>query len=195
MKKPDRRILRSKKNLGDALISLSLERGYEHFTIKDLTERAKVGYATFYRHFKSKDELLNEHLRELYRLIMRAIETQETIYDECLALFRSISEHKDACLLGVNLLQEHKALKPLRREIAQSVSTLYEPLDEMTIPLDVAINHLIGAVLEMVRWWLTEGQDYSPEQMATMQSELIVNVTESVALKHRVKATRSLAPD
>ncbi len=194
MKKLDRRIARTRKALSDALIRLSLEKGYDNFTIRDLTERADVGYATFYRHYKSKDELLYHSLRGLYQKVEDEIRQQETIYQECLALFNVVVNHKDACLLGVLLLQDHPALKPLREEIAQMVSALYEAQDETTIPLEVATNHLINAVLEMVRWWLTEGQDYSPEQMATIQSELIVNVTETVALKHRAKPLRNLAP-
>ncbi|MCY3780415.1 MAG: TetR/AcrR family transcriptional regulator [Chloroflexi bacterium] len=195
MKKSDRRVLRTKRALGDALISLSLEKGYDHFTIRDLTERADVGYATFYRHYKSKDQLLNQCLRDIYQKLECEVRQQETIFEECLAMFNIVAEHKEACLLGVNLLQDHPALKPLREEISQMVNELCEAQDEMTIPLEVAINHLIGSVLEMIRWWLTEGQDYSPEQMATMQSELIVNVTETVALKHRVKSSRNIAPD
>ena len=194
MKKLDRRIIRTRKALGDALISLALEKGYDNFSIRDLTERADVGYATFYRHYKSKDELLYHSMLDLYEKIETEIRQQETIYDECLALFRVVVNHKDASLLGVNLLPDHPALKPLREEISQMVNELYAAQDEMTIPLEVATNHLISAVLEMVRWWLTEGQDYSPEQMATMQAELVVNVTETVALKHRVKPSRNLAP-
>ena len=65
------------------------------------------------------------------------------------------------------------------------VTDLYLARDESVIPLKVSVNHIIQSVAEMVRWWLTEGQEYSPEQMARMQNELIVTVTEQVAVVPR----------
>src|ERR1043166_832029 len=55
----DRRIKRTQNLLAKALIALTLEKGYEAVTIRDITERADVGYATFFRHYHSKDELLH----------------------------------------------------------------------------------------------------------------------------------------
>src|SRR5437762_13476242 len=56
----DRRVKRTQNLLAKALIALTLEKGYEAVTIRDITERADVGYATFFRHYHSKDELLLE---------------------------------------------------------------------------------------------------------------------------------------
>ena len=44
----DRQVKRTEDLLAKALIALSLEKGYEAVTIRDLTERADVGYATFF---------------------------------------------------------------------------------------------------------------------------------------------------
>jgi AcrR family transcriptional regulator len=56
----DRRVKRTQNLLAKALIALTLEKGYEVVTIRDITERADVGYATFFRHYHSKDELLQD---------------------------------------------------------------------------------------------------------------------------------------
>src|SRR5436305_881654 len=58
----DRRVKRTQQLLARALIALTLEKGYESVTIRDLTERADVGYATFFRHYHDKDELLQDVL-------------------------------------------------------------------------------------------------------------------------------------
>ena len=65
MEKIDRRVRRTYKLLGDALISLILEKGYEDITIKDITERADVAYVTFFRHYKTIDDLLQQRLDEI----------------------------------------------------------------------------------------------------------------------------------
>src|SRR2546421_5853739 len=56
----DRRVRRTQHLLAKALIALTLEKGYESVTIRDITERADIGYATFFRHYHSKDELLQD---------------------------------------------------------------------------------------------------------------------------------------
>src|SRR6185312_4355849 len=60
MEVQDRRVKRTQNLLAKALIELTLEKGYEAVTIRDITERADVGYATFFRHYHDKDALLLE---------------------------------------------------------------------------------------------------------------------------------------
>ena len=55
---PDRRIRRTRRALTDALISLTSEHPYRSIQVRDITDRADVGYATFYRHYESKDDLM-----------------------------------------------------------------------------------------------------------------------------------------
>lgn len=54
----DRRIIRSKKALRNALIALMEERGFESFTVNDLCARADLNRGTFYNHFQDKEDLL-----------------------------------------------------------------------------------------------------------------------------------------
>src|SRR5436305_13316822 len=56
----DRRVKRTQQLLAKALIALTLEKGYDAVTIRDITERADVGYATFFRHYHDKDALLQD---------------------------------------------------------------------------------------------------------------------------------------
>ena len=59
-KKTDRRVLRTRRALREALLSLILEQGYESVTIEEITDRADVGRTTFYLHYRDKEELLLE---------------------------------------------------------------------------------------------------------------------------------------
>ena len=63
---PDARVLKTYQRLTDALVALTLERGCDALTVRELTERAEVGYATFFRHFSSKEALLGLCLRALW---------------------------------------------------------------------------------------------------------------------------------
>lgn len=55
---PDRRIVRSRQALRQALIDSMEECGFEAVTVNDLCRRADVTRGTFYNHFKDKEELL-----------------------------------------------------------------------------------------------------------------------------------------
>ena len=58
MEKVDRRIKRTQKLLQEALIALTIEKGYDAVTIHEITDRANVGYTTFFRHYPDKEALL-----------------------------------------------------------------------------------------------------------------------------------------
>lgn len=120
----------------------------------------------------------------------RAVEDAETVDEESLALFHALDKHRDVCLFGLSLPRDHPALEPVWEDITQWMIDLYSARDGMTIPLEVSLDYLIISCTELLRWWLIEGQDYSIEQLAIMHTELIVKVTESVALDHRMKRLR-----
>jgi AcrR family transcriptional regulator len=64
----DRRALRTRQSLHQALIRLILERDYDEITVGDITDAANVGRSTFYAHFTDKDDLLRSgagHLRAM----------------------------------------------------------------------------------------------------------------------------------
>lgn len=188
MKKLDRRIKRTRRLLGEALVSLALESSYDDVTIKALTQRADVGYATFYRHFKSKDELLTYILLEIVREIKSSIKAELSHYEESLRIFQIFERHKPACLLTLNLPDDHPAWLAVWEDVRKWLIELYTARDETIIPVEVAVNHLFKSCKELARWWVMHGQSYSTEQMALTMSELIIDVIESVALNHRENA-------
>lgn len=48
----------ARERLGQAAFELFRERGYEQTTVDDIAERAGLGRATFFRHYRSKDEVI-----------------------------------------------------------------------------------------------------------------------------------------
>src|SRR5690606_29002804 len=70
----DARVIRTRRRLRVALVALTLERGYEAVSIRELTDVAGVGYATFFRHSRDKAELLLDLLNELLAELMTLLE-------------------------------------------------------------------------------------------------------------------------
>ena len=63
----DRRVQKTKALLHGALASLIHEKPYEGVVVKEILARANVGRSTFYSHFRDKEELLAEGMREMLR--------------------------------------------------------------------------------------------------------------------------------
>lgn len=61
----DRRVQRTERLLHGALGALIHEKPYDAIAVKEILSRANVGRATFYSHFRGKDELLARGIREM----------------------------------------------------------------------------------------------------------------------------------
>ncbi len=54
----DRRVQRTRQLLEQALLALLEEQDYESITVQQITDRANLGRATFYLHYRDKEQLL-----------------------------------------------------------------------------------------------------------------------------------------
>ena len=195
MKKVDRRVLRTQQSLGNALVDLTLEKGYDAITIKELTQRANIGYATFFRHFKHKDELLMSVLETMLVELQKLLKPEMSAYEQALIMFEYIKTNSRIYRVFISIPRESHLVRPVYEAVEASVRENYVARDESRIPIEVAINHIVASIVELVRWWIGNDLSYSPEQMATIQSELIVKATEIVALEKCFPTTSSAASD
>src|SRR5690606_15510626 len=65
---PDPRVARTTHALGRALIELIQERDYDEITVQHILDRAGVGRATFYAHYRNKDDALHSNYERLFAL-------------------------------------------------------------------------------------------------------------------------------
>ena len=185
MKKLDRRIARTRKALGDAIIDLALEKNYDQITVRDLTHYANVGYATFYRHFKSKDALLSYVLQSALEDLKNLVSQEDTVYDEALASYKYFSQNTRLLRVYVDLPRSNVARQLIRKELAELVVERYKERDSTGIPLEVSVIHIIESAHELLRWYLHNIEKYSLEEVAVIYADLILGATESTALVPR----------
>src|SRR5215469_2208689 len=67
------RLRRTQKLLREALIELIEERGFEALTIGELTERAMVSRAAFYRNYQDKYDLVEQIFEEAMSALLDAV--------------------------------------------------------------------------------------------------------------------------
>ena len=69
---------RTRKALREALLVLLESRPLDDIKVKDLTDQAEVGYASFFRHYESKEQILDE---VAYQEVVRIIELTLPLMD------------------------------------------------------------------------------------------------------------------
>ena len=63
------------ERLVDAAFDLFAERGYEHTTVDDIAERAGVGRTTFFRYYRSKEDVIFPEHDRLIAAVQQRLDT------------------------------------------------------------------------------------------------------------------------
>lgn len=172
MTKLDRRIIRTRQLLRDALMALILEKGYEAVTVGDITERANLGRATFYLHYKDKEELLVISLESLFDELVETLEPplvdNKVNNAPILATFRHAEENKDLYRVLLNGEGSAKIYRRCQAYIAQVALRRFFPLlpEQRPYPDDLLANYLAGSLLTLIAWWLDNDLPHSADYMA-----------------------------
>jgi len=191
MDKLDRRVVRTHELLGNALMELIVEKGYEAITIKDVTERADVAYVTFFRHYRDLDELLIQRLEAGIAALIAGIESAMqntpgmTLFGEVEGRF--IFEHvqQNASLYRILLNSRGAAhiRKQVKNTIAQKILNECPPMQTNSagLPPELVADHLASAQLSLIDWWLDHDMPYSVERMAQIYDQLVATATMQAA--------------
>jgi AcrR family transcriptional regulator len=158
------RTWQTRERLVRALVSLTREKPYDQVRVRDLLERAQVGRATFYAHYRDKEDLLITTFLEMVDFFeARAAEAGSA---EVLPAARGLLAHfHDGKEFARALLRSGKfevltrALEArLRRNLEARLPA--EPLPGLTAAL------ICGAFVKMLDWWMAQGMKIPPTELA-----------------------------
>ncbi|GAB4207327.1 MAG: TetR/AcrR family transcriptional regulator [Roseiflexaceae bacterium] len=180
----DRRIARTQRLLAEALMELILEKGYEAVTVRDITERADVGYATFFRHYHDKEVLLHEVLNVVLEELVELLQPQR-VRGNAVALgtqlFHYVGGHSRLCRA---LLGDKGSPVLVRQVLAAGTANVlsdHTARPGAPVPIEIAAHHMVASTLNLIEWWLEHDMPYPPEQMGLIYHELISRPTREVA--------------
>lgn len=193
----DRRRVRTRNMLRDALLKLITEKGYESVTIQEITDRADLSRATFYLHYKDKDELLVAALQAMYDDMLHALTIKEGIPIQpnqvSLNAFKHVQEYQELyrALLGERgmamvwqriqdyiFTYSHQLIKTLLKQFGVS---------ETHVPLEVMARFSSGALNTLLIWWVQNNFVYSAEEMATMYQKMIQPMILANIIQPKIK--------
>ncbi|USL34149.1 TetR/AcrR family transcriptional regulator [Priestia megaterium] len=178
--KTDRRIIRTKRFIRDALTELMEEKGFEGVTVRDLTKKADINRGTFYLHYQDKYDLLkkseNEVIQEIQEFIKKAnpneivsANLQEQPLPFIIALFEYIQENARfmQVMLGPKgnpgfYLKIKEVMKTNMLEKLKLIDNKISPL----VPLEYLMSYVTSAHLGVIQHWLEQDMKQSPREMA-----------------------------
>ena len=162
----DARQLRSDAALRAALIALIGRQPYDKITVRDIVAEAGVGYATFFRHYPSKDAMLDAiACEEIAEMLARRT---------CLVLADHVGARREVW----SALLTGGAATHLREQferLADEMSIAAFPSE--WLPRELGIRFGVTATIEILGWWLRDRPDYPLEEVAELLDRLTIAPT------------------
>lgn len=154
---PDKRVQRTKTALRDALLALMMENGYEKLSVQQILDRAAVGRATFYLHYRSKEDLLRGSLDELragLRQFQQATPMGKRPLGFSLGFFQHVDGHRKLYRAIVGRESGKIVDKEIRHLVGDLVRAELTARKRDALRVELAAQYIAGAMLAVVTWWL-----------------------------------------
>ena len=169
----DRRQRKTRKAIFTAFEELASEQHYSSITVGQIIERADIGRSTFYAHFSTKDELLDQICAELFAHVFEGVETiphshpklQPNLQGTLAHLLDHLrSSHRG---IGAKLLAEREP--HFTNRFCELLSEFFAPrLPERSswVPRNLMQELVVSSFCQAVSWWYEHGYEADPEQLS-----------------------------
>jgi AcrR family transcriptional regulator len=170
--KLDRRSLRTRQLLMEALIGLMRDKRYDAITVQEITDRANVGRSTFYAHFTDKDDLLVDGVRRMLDSLEdpahgAAVPRWELF--PTLALLHHLRAQADMYQVmargrGLTLFQAALA-EELTTVLAERLAARVAPGHTPAVAPPMLAAMITSMLVTAIRIWLEDGAKTPPESI------------------------------
>lgn len=169
--KVDVRIVKTKERLKNALLESLKVKSLEQITISELCKKASVNRNTFYSHYQSVNELLQEVESLFLEGLMSHVHVDPTTIDNVEPLmceiFTFLLDNKEMCRLLFTDNGDKNFLKGLLMLVLPSAVQNWT--DELKIPEEKATKlyyFIIGGAMNVIEYWVESDFQDSPKQLA-----------------------------
>lgn len=163
---------RSQKFYIDALLALMQKKPYAEITVTELSEYAQYDRRTYYRHFKTKDDILYLHCATLLHEMAEIMNAKGplTPYSGFLSYFQFWNRHKDF----LALLNRHNLLHFLGEKQEQLIYQHVGKLVHDDLPdklsgtsefSQYAFCFTLGGLWSSLVFWIRNGMQQTPERL------------------------------
>jgi AcrR family transcriptional regulator len=181
----DLRVRRTRKLLQQALIEVTVEKGFAALTVRDITRRAMVNRSTFYRHYLDKYDLLEQHINEIYEVLEKEGIIGEGRHEGLIELLKQIQQFPDFYRVVLSAKADAFLSQRFRQQTQQRVLAYFQQTfpeavsDPDRPPLDLKFTTVASAGCSALAWWLEQEQPSTPEQFAHWLQQLFYDISVS----------------
>jgi AcrR family transcriptional regulator len=172
----DRRVVRTRTALADALVALIRRKDYDRITVEDILAEANVGRATFYAHFTSKDDLLRRSLDRLRALLVAAFEGRASApfpRDASWSPSRTFFEHAALFADVQSALGSGRGGVILRAALDEAIAAFLRDVLPAELgsglPRELIILDMVARITTVLRWWL----EHRPKMTAAQAHDVL----------------------
>jgi AcrR family transcriptional regulator len=171
------RVRRTKILLREALIELIEERGFEALTVGELTARAMVSRAAFYRNYQDKYDLMEQIFEEAMSALFSAVgdlgrehppEIWVTFFEHIAhyeRLYRALLGSKGSPWFVRKMRASLAGLIKERGRLPHGPDASARPVHTFS---DEFVPDLVSTLfVEAITWWLEQERPYTPREIAT----------------------------
>ena len=172
----DARVIQTRDALRNAFLELLIEKTYEQITIREIVAKAGIGYTTFFRHYLSKEELLNtvafDEIATLIDLAMHALGSSDT-HAAATTLCGYVGDNRvlwRTLLTGGASSRLREEFVRIAREIAEAWHN-----DKHWLPADLGVIIVSSGTIEVLSWWLGQDEPMPVKQLAEIYERVVIN--------------------
>ncbi|WP_377272156.1 TetR/AcrR family transcriptional regulator [Peterkaempfera sp. SMS 1(5)a] len=169
------RVRRTRRLLRGALVELIEERGFDKVTVGEVTERAMVSRASFYRNYRDKYHLVEQIFDEaMAELLGAAADGSRPPLERWVGFFEHIAaRHR---FYGALLGRKGSPwfADRMRTALAEMVAEHLEVPDEAAAAPEAGLvpTVLASVFLQSITWWLENGRPVPPREIAHRSARL-----------------------
>lgn len=171
----DRRQQKTRQAIFNAFSALLEHKKFNQITVQEIIDRANIGRSTFYAHFGTKEELLNELCSDMFRHVFSDHLETEPTHD----FSGSSNERKTRITHILYLLKNNQAeiIRLLSGESGELFLNYFKSYlkemfaglvkeSSMEIPVSYLENFLVGSFTDTIEWWVRQRMATPPDTLA-----------------------------
>jgi len=172
----DLRMQRTQRAIREGFLALLQRKRFDQITARDIAAESQIGYATFFRHYASKDELLQQiatdEIEKLYALAGPMLQAKGSLAS-CQVLCDYVYEHRAIW----TILLTGGAAETLREEFTRLALERPQAPKLKWLPQELGAVFGVSSTIEIIGWWLKQPNTLTPKQVATILDRLVVTPT------------------
>lgn len=177
--KQDRRVVKTKRAIRNALVQLLSEKELEQITVKELADRADINRKTFYNYYNGVHQVIDEIESEIVTACDQAIQEVDfrrdlkhpSVYFEKLTniLNSDLDFYGHLCRMRGNQSLVYKITDLLKKKVRDALLQQL-PCDEQQA--DIIVDYAVTGMIAVYQTWFNSGRSQSIQEISEVLSVL-----------------------